>query len=141
MAKISRQLQSAQTQAALAFDNRQGARGVQLVHLLGAEVGLGHFHAVADQVLAADPPGGLLVDVRRFLEQVGIDAGDPVGAREVKRRLLVVAADADEDELLAVASRRSASPSRLMLHSTFVVQSIYGAIQEYGGFDEPAWLG
>ena len=30
---------------------------------------------------------------------------------------------------------------RLMLHSTAVVQSIYGAIQEYAGFDEPAWLG
>ncbi len=29
----------------------------------------------------------------------------------------------------------------LMLHSTAIVQSIYGAIQEYGGFDEPAWLG
>jgi transcriptional regulator with XRE-family HTH domain len=30
--------------------------------------------------------------------------------------------------------------ARLILHSTFVVQSIFGAIQEYGGFDEPAWL-
>lgn len=27
------------------------------------------------------------------------------------------------------------------VHSTRVVQHIYGAIQEYGGFDEPAWLG
>jgi hypothetical protein len=31
--------------------------------------------------------------------------------------------------------------ARLTLHSTNVVQSIYGAIQEYGGFDEPDWLG
>jgi len=31
--------------------------------------------------------------------------------------------------------------ARLTLHSTHVLQSIYGAIQEYGGFDEPAWLG
>jgi hypothetical protein len=23
--------------------------------------------------------------------------------------------------------------------STFIVQSIYGAIQEYGGFERPAW--
>jgi hypothetical protein len=30
---------------------------------------------------------------------------------------------------------------RLVVHSTYIVQSIYGAIQEYGGFDEPAWLG
>jgi len=28
---------------------------------------------------------------------------------------------------------------RLALHSTAVVQQIYGAIQEYGGFDRPEW--
>jgi hypothetical protein len=30
---------------------------------------------------------------------------------------------------------------RLVLHSTSILQSIYGAIQEYAGFEEPAWLG
>jgi hypothetical protein len=30
---------------------------------------------------------------------------------------------------------------RLVLHSTLVLQSIYGAIQHYADFDEPAWLG
>jgi hypothetical protein len=39
------------------------------------------------------------------------------------------------------AIARELGTARLILHSTFVVQSIYGAIQEYGGFDEPAWLG
>ena len=29
----------------------------------------------------------------------------------------------------------------LRLGSTQVLQHIYGAIQEYGGFDEPRWLG
>lgn len=29
---------------------------------------------------------------------------------------------------------------RLSLHSTEIVQRIYGAIQEYGGFDRPEWL-
>lgn len=29
---------------------------------------------------------------------------------------------------------------RLCLHSTHVVQHIYGAIQEYGAFDRPEWL-
>jgi len=29
---------------------------------------------------------------------------------------------------------------RLTVHSTRVVQSIYGAIQEYGGFERPEWL-
>jgi hypothetical protein len=29
---------------------------------------------------------------------------------------------------------------RLTLHSTEIAQSIYGAIQEYGGFDRPQWL-
>jgi hypothetical protein len=30
---------------------------------------------------------------------------------------------------------------RLVVHSTAMVQSIYGAIQEYGGFERPEWLG
>jgi hypothetical protein len=30
--------------------------------------------------------------------------------------------------------------ARLCVHSTFLIQSIYGAIQEYGGFDRPEWL-
>jgi transposase-like protein len=30
---------------------------------------------------------------------------------------------------------------RVCVHSTRVVQSIYGSIQEYGGFERPAWLG
>ena len=29
---------------------------------------------------------------------------------------------------------------RLRVHSTRIVQHIYGAIQEYSGFDEPRWL-
>ena len=28
----------------------------------------------------------------------------------------------------------------MTVHSTFVVQSIYGAIQEYAGIDRPEWL-
>lgn len=30
---------------------------------------------------------------------------------------------------------------RVCVHSTELVQSIYGAIQEYGGFERPGWLG
>jgi hypothetical protein len=30
---------------------------------------------------------------------------------------------------------------RICVHSTEIVQSIYGAIQEYGGFERPEWLG
>jgi hypothetical protein len=29
----------------------------------------------------------------------------------------------------------------LTVHSTRVLQTIYGSIQEYGGFDRPQWLG
>ena len=29
---------------------------------------------------------------------------------------------------------------RLVVHSTFIVQRIYGAIQEYAGIDRPEWL-
>jgi len=28
----------------------------------------------------------------------------------------------------------------LRVHSTWMLQHIYGAIQEYAGFDEPTWL-
>lgn len=31
--------------------------------------------------------------------------------------------------------------ARLCVHSTFLIQGIYGAIQEYGGFDRLEWLG
>ena len=31
--------------------------------------------------------------------------------------------------------------ARLVVNSTYVLQSIFGAIQEYAGFDDPAWLG
>ena len=31
--------------------------------------------------------------------------------------------------------------TRVTVHSTRIVQSIYGAIQEYGGFERPEWLG
>ena len=30
---------------------------------------------------------------------------------------------------------------RVVVHTTALVQSIYGAIQEYGGFERPEWLG
>lgn len=30
--------------------------------------------------------------------------------------------------------------ARVTVHSTFLAQSIYGAIQEYAGFDRPEWL-
>jgi DNA-binding MarR family transcriptional regulator len=30
--------------------------------------------------------------------------------------------------------------ARVTVYSTFVIQSIYGAIQEYAGFERPAWL-
>ena len=29
---------------------------------------------------------------------------------------------------------------KLVVHSTQIVQTIYGSIQEYGGFDRPEWL-
>lgn len=39
--------------------------------------------------------------------------------------------------------RRSTLPygtCRLTVHSTAIVQHLYGAIQEYAGFDRPAWV-
>ena len=104
-----RQRQSAQAPRALRVDDRQGPPVVEAVHLQRAEVLLGHLHAIAGLVcgplVGAVAPRGLLVDVGRFLEQFGIDAGDPVGAGEAERRLLVVAADADQDVLLLERAR------------------------------------
>ena len=31
--------------------------------------------------------------------------------------------------------------SRITVHSTEIIQCIYGAIQEYGAFERPEWLG
>jgi len=39
--------------------------------------------------------------------------------------------------------RRNTLPfgtARVVVHSTHIVQSIYGAIQEYSGLDRPEWL-
>jgi len=30
---------------------------------------------------------------------------------------------------------------KLVVHRRAIVQTIYGSIQEYGGFDRPEWLG
>jgi hypothetical protein len=41
------------------------------------------------------------------------------------------------------ASQRTRAPLRdgeVSVYSTFIVQSIYGAIQEYAGIDRPEWL-
>jgi hypothetical protein len=39
------------------------------------------------------------------------------------------------------ANRLPYGTVRVCVHSTAVLQSIYGAIQEYGGFERPEWLG
>jgi transcriptional regulator with XRE-family HTH domain len=39
-----------------------------------------------------------------------------------------------------VRNRLPYGTARIAVHSTFIVQSIYGAIQEYGGFNRPDWL-
>jgi hypothetical protein len=43
----------------------------------------------------------------------------------------------------SLLKRRNTLPHgtcRLTVHSTVIVQHLYGAIQEYGGFDRPEWL-
>jgi hypothetical protein len=43
----------------------------------------------------------------------------------------------------ASAQRRRSLPygtARIVVHSTFIVQSIYGAIQEYAGTERPEWV-
>jgi hypothetical protein len=38
------------------------------------------------------------------------------------------------------ATSTSTAPASIRVHSAFLVQSMYGAIQEYGGFERPQWL-
>jgi transposase-like protein len=38
------------------------------------------------------------------------------------------------------AARRPRLPQPACVHSTRIVQMIYGSIQEYGGFERPEWL-
>ncbi len=49
-----------------------------------------------------------------------------------------------QSRLLGVAAAQGPCTSlrhrRVAVNSTFVVQSIYGAIQEYAGIDRPEWL-
>src|SRR5437763_5740224 len=74
---VSRQRQRAQREHALLFANHESAGGVELVHLVHAEELLSEADLVGRrlEVLALDAPEGLLVDVRRLLDQVEIDAG------------------------------------------------------------------
>jgi hypothetical protein len=57
-----------------------------------------------------------------------------------------VSAGVDGERLLEIQpeKRQNRLPYgtvRVCVHSTRIVQSIDGAIQEYGGFERPEWLG
>jgi hypothetical protein len=47
---------------------------------------------------------------------------------------------APERILISVNCHLVYGTAKITVHSTFIVQSIYGAIQEYVGVDRPAWL-
>ena len=59
-------------------------------------------------------PKGVLVDLDRFLEHVGIDAGDPIRTGAAKRRRLVLG-DVDEDVFLAPLFIREHAARRVAL--------------------------
>jgi AcrR family transcriptional regulator len=77
--------------------------------------------------------------------------GNGVSLAEIERFWLA-ALELPDSCLRAAAVNRPSSASkrtgrtlvhgtgRLVMHSTAVAQSIYGAIQEYGGFERPEWL-
>jgi creatinine amidohydrolase/Fe(II)-dependent formamide hydrolase-like protein len=51
-----------------------------------------------------------------------------------------VSVEAAEPLDVAVLPALPYGTCRLVVHSTEIVQTIYGSIQEYGGFDRPEWL-
>ena len=89
-------------------------------------------------------------DLLRF--SVNCYLGNDLTLEEIETRWLV-ALGLSHDRLLKAAVNRPSRASlgkrrtlpygtgRLVVHSTEVAQSVYGAIQEYGGFESPEWLG
>jgi hypothetical protein len=69
---------------------------------------------------------GLLADTARSAGEL---------PHEVDRQRLLEVQPEETDEQTALRHCEA------LLHSTSVTQSIYGAIQEYGGFERPEWLG
>jgi hypothetical protein len=89
-------------------------------------------HRVALAVNCHVPPGESAADITAWwLHRLGLPAG---------------CARAPTVNRPSVASRKHRGhvlphgTARLVVYSTFVMQSIYGAIQEYGGFERPEWL-
>jgi hypothetical protein len=88
---------------------------------------------------AARREGARTLQRARAAGHRGVVAGAPRAAGHVS------ASGHGQPPLVGVTAPAGQCPAvrtaRVCLYSTFVVQSIYGAIQEYAGIDRPEWLG
>jgi len=79
---------------------------------------------------------GLGVSREQILFSINVYTNNGMTLREIERHWL---------DLLTSSSGRAKNKlpygvCTLRVHNTWMLQHIYGAIQEYGGFDEPLWL-
>src|SRR5207249_4946609 len=80
---LSWQRQHIQAHRLVHVADDDGAGRIELIHVRRAEIVFGHEHAIFETLGAlAYAPRGVLVDVDRFLQQVVINLGAPVGVRQ-----------------------------------------------------------
>jgi hypothetical protein len=77
------------------------------------------------------------LDQQWKIEQFWLDTLDLPRARLCKSFVNVYSKYSQKKRL----NKLTYGTTRITVHSTQVVQSIFGAIQEYGGFERPEWLG
>lgn len=146
-------------------DGRQAARDGEALHQAGCMLywaeGAKSIHTI--QFTNSDPH--MLRVFRRFLSEalgisretilfyVNVYTNNGLTLEEIENYWLSTLALPSENARKHVTNHMPTSSSgrakrrlpygvcTLRTHNTWMLQHIYGAIQEYAGFDEPAWLG
>jgi hypothetical protein len=161
---INNSLRCRTSREAAQAHGRRLARGHDPLHLQGAMLYWAEGAKRRNAVLLSNADPDLLVVFRRFLrdcyavvdEQIGLTVNCHLGngmTIDDIHAWWLARLDLPELCLRTPAINRVSSASkrrkghvlpygtaRLGVHSTFVVQSIYGAIQEYAGIERPEWL-
>jgi hypothetical protein len=150
--------------AASQAEGREAARRASALHLAGCMLYWAEGGKRRNGIQFSNSDARMLVLFRKFLVvALGIAPGDihlsinvytnnGMGIDEIERYWLDLLDLPDSSARNHVLNHTPTSSSgrarnklpygvaRLTVHQTRMVQHIYGAIQEYAGFDEPAWL-
>jgi transcriptional regulator with XRE-family HTH domain len=123
----------------------EGSKGRNTVQLVNADAGLLETFLTFLRICYAVPDDAVTFSVNCFL-------GNGITLEQIQHWWLARLALPHSCLRRAVVNRPSSASkrrkgnvlpygtARLGVHSTFIVQSIYGAIQEYAGIDRPEWL-